>query len=272
MTLEPAPVLTAALSVRRPACVVDARLALSRFGLLAVTRLRGDVHVWLPYELRQILRDTSAYQEYAQRLSSPARRAADEIREIQAELALWRTWWSEAELSGPPLLYLGDHADECHTPPDTDRGLPERCEQLQRGLDRLARSAALEHPPGDTLAACFRDAVALAAALQAEGAFVLTRLEPGARAGAGPVLVDQLSAWGLRVAEAPSRGGPAATALRAVLARSGVSTLAWSGLRLAAVHVAVPGYPVVGGADARLDEVAMARVWTAAEVHWHEVS
>jgi hypothetical protein len=50
-----------------------------------------------------------------------------------------------------------------------------------------------------------------------------------------------------------------------------LTPLSWAGIQLAAVHVIVAGFPVLGGADKGLDDDAVARLWGRASVFWHRV-
>ena len=274
MILEAAPVITAALT-SHPTCVIDARLALLPLGLVAIARLQTEFEVWLPRELRQVLREASTYGRRPERLmpASPSGARQNNLSELEAvhgELALWEAWPVSAELSGLRLYHLGDRPDESVVPAGTDRGLDRRCEQLQRGLHQLECASGFDRELGDTLGACFRDALALAAALQRNHGFVLTRLER--ETDRQPVMLDYLSAWGVPSREVPRRGGPAARPLRDAVVRSGVGALSWCDVPLAAVHVALPGYPVVGEPDPDLEDGELAQAWARALVHWHRLS
>lgn len=271
--IEPlAEVLTSA----RQSCVADARLVLAPLGVLAVTRLAREFAVWVPRELREILRDASPY------LTDPAKlvpfvycgagRTLDpeaEADQIGRELAQWDALPDNEDLAALPLYYVGDRADESHIPTGVDRGVRERFEQLQRGLDLVAGRSTRVSPEG--VVACTRDATALCAALQPYSAFILTRLETETEAEAGPALCDYLDAWGVPVCEAPARGLRTARALLDALARAGLGPLIWAGVELSAVHVVVPGFPVLGGADRGLDDDAVADLWYQASVFWHRV-
>jgi hypothetical protein len=266
--------LAAALASARQACVADARLLLAPFGVLTVTRLAREFAVWIPRELREILRDTSRYMLDATclvpRVYCAGLRALDpeqEAEEIRRELAQWDRLPEEEELAALPLYHLGDRADESHIPAGVDRGVRERCEQLQRGLDLVVQASRGRHPV--SVAACVRDAASLCAALEPYSAFILTRLEPDGEGG--PAICDYLDAWGVPVSEAPLRRVRTARALGDALARAGVGPLVWAGVELAAVHVVVPGFPVLGGADSSLDDDAVARLWSQASVFWHRV-
>lgn len=262
--------------VRRPPCVVDARLALSRHGQLSIARLARDFPVWLPQELHRVLRDTQSYLSNPSRLvprpycaslrQLDLRTEADVVGE---ELSQWDRLPQEDDLASLPLYYLGERADECLIPADVDRRLRERCEQLQRGLHHAMTQAGYDLPRGEIVAACIRDAAALCAALEPYGAFILTRLESDSEGN--PALCDYLDAWGVPTAEVPRAGRPAVRWLREALAQSGLMALAWAGIQLVAVHVIMPGFPVLGSADKGLDDDAVARLWARASVFWHRV-
>ena len=260
----------------RLVCIVDARLALSPLGPLAVARLTSEFAVWLPRELREILRDTRPHSADPGRLvprvfCAPIRRinAAAEAQAIGEALAQWDRLPENDELASLPLYSLGERADESFTPVTFDRGVRQRCEQLQAGLDLVMRGSAYDLPRGGTVAACVRDAVALCAALQPCGAFILTRLEPD-REGA-PALCNYLDAWNIPTREAPSDSHQAVAHLHDALAASGMGPIAWAGVQLAAVHVVLSGIPVAGGADERLSHEAVADLWSRASVFWHLV-
>ena len=260
----------------RLACVVDARLALSRLGLLAVARLTTEFAVWLPRELREILRDARSHSRDPGRLvprvfCAPIRTLdpAAEALAVAAELALWDRLPDNDDLASLPLFHVGDRADESCVPATIDRGLRQRCEQLQAGLDVLMRESAYDLPRGAAVASCVRDAVALCAALQPYGAVILTRLE--ADGEGAPALCNYLEAWGIQTRQAPSDSSRALGRLPDALAASGMAPITWAGVQLAAVHVVLPGIPVAGGADERLSHEAVADLWSRVGVFWHRV-
>src|SRR5436309_273865 len=55
--------VTGSLAQGRQVCVIDARLALSRHGLLIVSRLATEFDVWIPGAVFQILRDLPTFQD-----------------------------------------------------------------------------------------------------------------------------------------------------------------------------------------------------------------
>jgi hypothetical protein len=255
-----------------PACVVDVRLMLGRHGLQICSALSRCLELWLPQALHELVRarpgarpaGALAPRERPGGGADPDLRAA-EVAEVADELALWDLLPQDAALAALPLYHLGARADECRVPPSSDGGLRRRCELLQQGLDLLAVASGREV---DELASCHRDAAALCAALLPYGAFVLTRLEPG---GAAPALCECLEAWDLRAEAVAGRGGPVGAQLRAALVRAGLLPLVWAGLRLALVHVVLPGVALLGAPDPRLDAADIASRWSLATVYWHEV-
>ena len=269
------PFAAAAIGVQQ-ACVVDARLVFSRLGLLTVTRLASEFAVWLPSEVKQLLRDTRAFRAEAERLVPRAYCAAGrgldssaQARELHDELAEWERLPEDPDLAGVPMYFLGDRADETCTPPGLDRGTRERAEQLAEGLEALVASAAYDLPRGSLVSACVRDTVALCAALQPSRPFIFTRLEDD---GQGPpAICDYLDAWGIRAAEAPNGGGLSRKNLAEALSRAGIEPLQWAGIPFAAVYVVVPGFPVLGRKSRFHSPEDVARQWTRASVFWHAV-
>jgi hypothetical protein len=232
--------------------------------------------LWLPQELHHVLRNTRSHladpSSLAERPYCASLRQIDlnvEADAIGEELSQWDRVPEEDDLASLPFYYLGERADECRMPTDVDRRLRERCEQLQRGLHHAMNASGYDLPRGEIVSACIRDAVALCAALEPYGAFILTRLESDAEGA--PALCDYLDAWGVPTAAAPASGKSAVRWLRDALTQSGLAPLTWAGIPLAAVHVIVPGFPVLGGADKGLDDDAVARLWTRASVFWHRV-
>jgi hypothetical protein len=260
---------------RRALSVIDARLALGRHGLRAVASLAAHAELWLPRALFELLRAARGAQKEASalvpRLYAAGLRDVSPEREeelVRGELRAWERMPEDTELASLPLHRLGERADESLLPPCSERGLRERCEQFQRGLDRLANEAGYDRPRGLPLIDCFRDALALGAALAPRGACVLTRLEPD---GGRPALLDYADAWGLHAREADARGGRPGAIARQLLARAGLAPLRWDGLRLAAIHVVLAGLPVVGGPDPRLSDEEVASRFREATLFWHEV-
>jgi hypothetical protein len=252
----------------QPALVLDVRLALGSHGLRAATELSRINELWLPQRLDALLRmaprQRSPADAFAPRAGAPVFPGARAWPEVGEELALWERLPEDPDLAALPLFHLGERADDCRMPPWADRSLRERCEWLQAGLDEAARAAGAEPRPDDDLAACFRDATALAAALPYE-AYILTRLD----SDGAPAIAAQLEEWGVPVHEASAQ--PATPELRASLAAAGVSRFSLAGLRIAALIVAVPGIPVLGAPLTTLSVSQVASLWRRASVVWLEV-
>ena len=133
-------------------------------------------------------------------------------------------------------------------PPDVDRQLRERCEQLQRGLyHAMTRVRVRPAARRDCVAACIGDAVALCAALEPYGAFILTRLEADAKRR--PALCDYLDAWGVPVTEAPSRTRRTIRWLRERSPGADWRRSPGPAFRSPPCTCIVAGFPVLGGAD-----------------------
>src|SRR5262249_28302866 len=150
-----------------------ARLALSMLGMVTLARLCAAYTVWLPAELREVLRDARRYlaspDQLVPRVLCGAIRNLDRETEVKAigwELSQWERLPANDELASLPFYYLGDRADECAIPGTVDRGLRNRYEQFQEGLHLLMEGTQYDLPRGRTFASCVRDAVALCAALQ----------------------------------------------------------------------------------------------------------
>jgi hypothetical protein len=279
-----------AIDARRRACVLDTPLALSPYGLLLAQRLSGELDLWLVRELWQILDNT---HHYAARpdllLGVPASRAPEEAsdsppaRRLRETLGQWDAARTRTDLAGLKLHWVGDAVRESLLPPSADPDLVPRFELLASGLER-------RHPTREEdsiLVDCFRDAVALTAALTPHRAFLLTTEGVAAAEkpeAAEPVLCAHLRAWGIRC----HRLARAAETrmerelLVPVLARAGVAELMWAGLRLAVVHVVVPKAAIVPAATgfdeafsralAAEDDPEPVDWWDGAVSFWYSLS
>ncbi len=261
-------------SPRSPRVIVDPRLALRGLGPFVVARLSAECTVWLPSELREIVRGSHAYREHPERLvprvyglglrSLDRRRDAEDIRESLAQ-------WDAAYARGAGWVrtyHLSEHPDESLIPSHVDPGIHERFEVLARGLDQLMLRSDYDLPRGAAIASCFRDAVALAAALSRESCFILTALEADGRGA--PALCNYLDAWKVAVSDVTESAGADGAALRAVLASAGLSPVEWSGVVFAAAHVVPPTLvPRLPGGEVSDD--AARRLWERTKVFWHRI-
>jgi hypothetical protein len=260
----------------RPSVVIDPRLALSPLGLIAVARLSSRCTVWVPPELREVLRSSRVYHEQPERLvprvdrghrARPGRATqADAVRTALAQ-------WSAVLASNATSLrtyHLADPPGDAVLPSHVDASVHDRFELLARGLDTLMTRSAYDLPRGIAIASCFRDAVALAAALAQERSFILSPLEAGDRGA--PALCTYLEAWKIPVVDVSARAGADAAALRSVLARAGLGPVEWSGVAFAALHVVPQGltsHPAPLSSRSR--DAAAARLWEQTHVFWHRL-
>jgi len=233
------------LNHHRLSVVVDTRLALSPFGALIVARLSAQLAVWIPPELRELLYSAHVYRDDAERLFPRVYgakiRSLDPVREAEAireSLAQWSAYLTGAG-SSSRMHYIGEGPGQSRLPSQVDPSIHERFEAFARGLDAAMTGSAYDLPRGTIIASCFRDAVALAAALAHTHTFILSALEADERGA--PAICNYLEAWSTPVTDVTGRSGPDTAALGSVLAAAGLGPLQWSGVAFAAVHVVPRG-------------------------------
>jgi hypothetical protein len=261
---------------RRLRVVIDPRLALRALGPFIVSRLSAECVVWLPSELRQILHGSHAYRaepdKLVPRVHGVARRGHDRTREAEAEdiresLEQWDA--ALARGAGVRAYHLGERADDALLPANVDPGVHQRFEALARGLDRLMTRSGYDLPRGIAISSCFRDAVALAAALSRDSCFILTALESDGRIA--PALCNYLDAWKVNVADVTANAGMDSALLRGTLSHAGLTPVEWSGISFAAVHVVprtlAPRLPC----GAALEDAAAVRLWERTRIFWHRL-
>lgn len=233
------------LNPHRSSVVIDTRLALSPFGTLAVARLSEHMAVWLPPELREVLCSAHIYRGDAERLLPRVYgakiRSLDPAREAEAirdSLVQWSAYF--ASHGGSSRTYhLGESPGESRLPSHVDAAVHERFEGFARRVDAAMTGSAYDLPRGSIIASCFRDAVALAAALAHTNTFILSALEADERGA--PAICNYLEAWNMPVADVTGRSSADGAALRGVLAAAGLGPVEWSGVAFAAVHVVPRG-------------------------------
>ena len=263
-----------------PSVVIDPELALSPLGLIVVARLSARCAVWVAPELREVLRSNHAYRDQPQRLLSRPQRVPGVRRHgspgradgVRSALVQWSTVLA-SRTSAVRTFYLGDRPGDSVVPSHVDPGVHERFEFLARGLDVVMMRSGYDLPRGLPIASCFRDAVALAAALAQERSFILTLLEGGERGGGGaPALCNYLEAWKIPVSDVTTRAEADTVALRSVLARAGLGPVEWSGVAFAALHVVPHGLaPESERASSRTRDAAAVRLWEQTRVFWHRL-
>ncbi len=249
MSLLP-PSLSVTVDMKRRACVLDTRLALSTYGLLLAQRLSSEFDLWLSRELWQILDNTELYKVHpdsvplalfdeANAKSSPTR-TEHRLREVLAQWELART---ETDLAGLKIFWIGDALSESMLPARVDQHLVDRYEALAQALEQRCVDSDKEGYSD------FLDAAALSVALTPYRSFVLTELwskEKHSKA-AEPIFCEFLRKKAIhcyRLGQGP-RTEIEREFIRPMLVRSGVSELMWTGLNLAAVHLLAPRAAVI---------------------------
>jgi hypothetical protein len=234
--------LTVTLQQRRWACVLDPALILSPYGL-ALSRLGEVVELWVGRELWHILDNTHFYTQRPSLLVDAAIRTTDDAlasREALQALLAWERWRLENDQSGLNLYWMGDDPSGSLLPAHVDAGLVWRYEVLACALDRRASRTEV---PGEVLAPAFRDTAALTAALRTS--LILARSQLGAPSeGQTPPLCTALTHWGVPCTLLPDHDPfvhVEGAYIRHLLVHAGLAPLLWAGLRLAVVHVWVPG-------------------------------
>jgi hypothetical protein len=286
------PPLDVSVQGRRLSCVIDAELALSRYGLLFVTRLAEELDVWLVRALWQLLDNTQFFLANPGDLlpsneeDEPSRSLRR--RECEALVDTLRQWEAarlQTDLAGLRLFWAGDARCESMLPKDVDKGLVERFEVLAAELDDRTSSAPATH---DLVQNCRRDTAALATALIRHRpiVFSICGRDGGSGTDAEPGLCAFLRESGIDCRRV--RAHPHATAIKRhlfeIFARSGALELLWAGLQLAALHLIVPRavvLPVEAEFDRRfadplaaplLGEAKPASWFSGASAYWWKVN
>lgn len=179
--------------------VVDAAFALSPMGLPVTMALARGARAWLPRRMLTLLDNDRLYRRAPAQMGGgwlPGEEREALLAGMADELATWQRAWHYGRLAAR-VFFVGDAHYESVLAEREDSSLLPRFEHCAAALD--ARLALDGEAPTAPLEECARDAVALAAALQPEPAWILT-LADGERApapckmlaGAG---VDVRRAW-----------------------------------------------------------------------------
>jgi hypothetical protein len=236
------PDITVTLQERRWACVLDPALILSPYGL-ALSRLGEVVELWVGRELWHILDNTHFYKKHPSFLVDATMCTTDDSLEsqeaLQALLA-WERWRLENDQSGLKLFWVGDDPSGSLLPAHMDTRLIWRYEMLACALDRhVMRTETSNH----VLIPAFRDTAALAVALQPS--LILARPPLAAQPASHiPPLCTALAQWGMACSPLHENDPFVHVErdyLHHLLVHTGLAPLFWAGLRLAIVHVLVPG-------------------------------
>ena len=236
MAPVPAPMLSLAVAPRRPVCVLDPALAFARCGLLLAQRLSTEAELWVPRELWQILDNLEVYARRPGLLDGDG--AGHDAWRRDA-LRQWEVARAEQDLAGLRLHFIGDGIADSMLPAGEEVRLVHRFASLVRALDAHVEGHA---PVDDPLAACAREAAALAVALSGRGARILTTQPARGAPTQPPALCALLAQWGLASHDVAAHRGARIERelLLSALTRAGAAELAWAGLELAAVHVVAP--------------------------------
>jgi hypothetical protein len=236
------PDVTVTLQQRRWVCVLDPALILSPYGL-ALSRLGEAVELWVGRELWHMLDNTHFYTQRPSLLVDATTQTPDNAMASQEALQAlleWERWRLENDQAGLKLFWVGDDPRGSLFPAHVDAHIVWRYEALASALDRRTSHTA---PPNYVLAPAFRDTVALAAALQT--ALVLARPPLTAQAESQlPPLCAALAQWGVACSPLPDHDPfvqVERSYLRHLIVHAGLPSLLWAGLKLAVVHVWVPG-------------------------------
>ena len=222
-------------------CILDVRLALSRYGPMLALRLAEELKVYLVPSLWAVLDNTAYYERHPGYLAEDPLRSGEPsvCGEDETSLAQWETARQELGLFALRVYWVGDALHEASLPEEVDAGVVGRFERLAEGLERRLANARSELELGHPLLEGSRDALALAAAMARYRPIILT-LSAGSHDAEPPL--GRL----LRSCDIPCHGLEAECAgslsgyLTPFLTRCGVLELTWAGLRLAAVHLVAP--------------------------------
>ena len=276
--------LTVTLQQRRLACVLDPALILSSYGL-ALSRLGEVAELWVGRELWHMLDNTHFYTQQPSLLVDTATRSTDDALASQEALQAllgWEQWRLENDQAGLKLFWVGDAPSGSLLPAHMDAHIVWRYEMLAYALEsRAGGPAKLDQ----ILEPAFRDTVALAAALQAS--LILARPPLAAPSeGQLPSVCTALTRWGVPcslLSDLDPFVYVERDYLRHLLVHAGLAPLLWAGLRLAVVHLWVPGASTLWPAPREasfegIEELpeataavlpADAQLWQAAQGFWY---
>ncbi|MDK9708199.1 MAG: hypothetical protein OEL83_14240 [Desulforhopalus sp.] len=239
--------LALTVHTRRRACVLDTQLALSPYGLLLARRLGEVLDLWLVRELWQILDSTYYYRSNPSQLIPPIPGTATitapsgNCQTIGTVLAQWDLARAATDLAGLKVYWVGDALNESLLPAGTDTHLISRFETLAAALESAVPNAFQNDEQPHLFSDCSRDTAALAAALIPYKGFILTSGSKGDEPE--PLLCTYLKEHFhiscVKLGRKQSR--LERDFLNSILAEAALSELLWAGLKLAALHLVVPG-------------------------------
>lgn len=241
------PSLSVTLSAEKRSCVLDAYLALSRFGLLLAKRLGEEFNLWLVRELWHILDNTHTFRMRPE-LLAPDNGSTGEHVDLEG-LLQWEKIRYEKDLAGLKLCWISDQIGDSLLPSGIDPDIFSRYEVLAASLEEMKNRDKNDGIPEEkVLEACFRDAAALSVALSQYRSFILTLMRPSGKGEKAPSSSDEpflcefLRKCGIksRPVALPNQARLEREFIAPILARTGISELMWAGMNPAAVHIFAP--------------------------------
>ena len=275
------------VSTRRWSCVLDVRLALSRWGLMFAWRIADEMNVWLVPSLWELLDSADYYLRHPKTLQRQpgVGESGVENREntfMVESLGQWQTARLEEDLPSVPIYWAGDASHESLLPKEVPPGVIRRFAILAEALDGREQPPRRVREPAHPFLDCFRDAVALTAALGRYRPVIFTL---GDDAGHLPQVCRYLESRGIPCRRAPgdAAGNPVKNHLGPTLFRSGVGELIFAGMPLAAVHIVAPrtfvmpesgeGEVSCGGTLKEEEGLGPPRDWWGgASAHWYHLA
>lgn len=237
------PPLSVTVSAKRWSLVLDAGLALSRYGMLLAQRLGEEFDLWLVREMWRILDNIECYPDPEKLIAGGggAERGAGN-EDFHLILKQWEWARTASDLSRLKWFWVGDARYESLHPPGMDGNLVYRFEKLAAGLDR--RQGPEAETGSDLFRAdSFRDALALTAALTPYRAFILTSYgddDPSSSTGWPAICTYFAQVTGCQPEMIKGENRFLRDYLHPILLRSGINELLWTKVKLAAVHLLVP--------------------------------
>jgi hypothetical protein len=239
MGREPWSDLSVQISRRRWRYVPDPLLCLSHDGAAFVRGLTMTSHaeVWLGPEFLNILDSWRLYDLKPDLLtqSSGGRHAADDVRDA---LRLWLRVREESGQFSGRLCWVRDALRESCLPAGMEESLVPRWEAMAQSLDERLSTATEASGP---VVAAMRDSAALAAVLP--GAVLLSSRDPAK--SEPPAFCRHMEAWRVPCRRLEFDDDLVALERGLLLhlqVEGGLAGFLWGGLRLAVVHLVVPGH------------------------------
>jgi hypothetical protein len=261
-----------------PTWIIDARLALAPGGLLFALQLASMASVWLTRRFWGLIDSAFFYRRFPHELLQG--HAADDPSDALIDaLALWHTAWLNGALNS--VFYcIGDAGRESALPVNWNSEIVGRFERLAEAF--AAGSDASGGGTVDQLTACGYEACALAAAMTAQPAVILTVAPPGHRDWPPAVCLQAARTAQIDIHGPNDWMAGASWADKFVpdKIRPLLHQLAFLDTQIVAVHMLVPQAvtlspcpPAEDSVDFDRAETATDRsVWCGAHAFWHRLT